>query len=94
MTIMRLPDMMALDARGLSDTQLQQCKAVCNEFRSRSLLPANEAYHDPARQELDTSLWNILGLPGSLLANLNLVREQWCAEPSVHGGKRTRPDFA
>ena len=94
MTITRLPDMMALDARCLSDTQLQQCQAVCDEFRSRFLLPANEAYRDSERRELDSVLWNILGLPDSLLANLNLVREQWCAEPSVHGGKRTRPDFA
>lgn len=94
MTISRLPNMMTLNARCLSDTQLQQCRAFCDEFRNRSLLPANEAYRDPARKELDSALWDILELPRNLLSNLDLVREQWCAEPSVHGGKRTRPDFA
>ena len=93
-TISRLPELTVLDARCLSASQLQQCQAVCDEFRSRSLLPANEAYRDPVRKELDSALWDILELPRNLLSNLDLVREQWCAEPSVHGGKRTRPDFA
>lgn len=22
----------------------------------------------------------------------NVLRQQWCAEPTVHGGKSTRPD--
>ena len=93
-TISRLPDMMTLDARRLSASQLQRCRAVCDEFRNRSLMPANEAYRDSVRQELDAALWRILGLPDTLLANLDLLRNQWCAEPSVHGGKQTRPDFA
>ena len=90
-TISRLPELNVLDARCLSASQLQQCQAVCGEFHSLSLLPANEAYRDPVRKELDAALWDILELPHSLLSNLDLVREQWCAEPSVHGGKRTRP---
>ena len=93
-TISRLPALNVLDARCFSASQLQQCQTVCDEFRSRSLLPANEAYRDPTRKELDAALWAVLDLPDSLLTNLDLVREQWCAEPSVHGGKRTRPDFA
>ena len=93
-TISKLPNLNMLDARHLNALQLQQCRAVCDEFRSRFLLPANEAYRDPVRQELDAALWRILGLPDTLLPNLDLLRNQWCAEPSVHGGKRTRPDFA
>ena len=93
-TISRLPELNVLDAQRLGASQLQQCQDVCDEFRSRSLLPANEAYRDPERQELDAALWDMLGLPDTLLANLELLRNQWCAEPSVHGGKRTRPDFA
>ena len=73
---------------------MQQCREVCESFRSRSLLLANEAYRDPVRQDLDAALWHILELPDNLLAHLDLVRDQWCAEPSVHGGKRTRPDCA
>ena len=93
-TISRLPELNVLDAQRLGASQLQQCQAVCDEFRSRSLLPANEAYRDPVRRALDAALWDMLELPRNLLTNLDLVREQWCAEPSVHGGKRTRPDFA
>lgn len=93
-TISRLPELNVLDARRLGDSQLRQCQTVCEEFRNRSLLPANEAYRDPVRKELDAALWRILGLADSLLANLDLLRNQWCAEPSVHGGKQTRPDFA
>lgn len=94
MTITRLPDMMILDARCLSASHLQQYRAVCDEFRNRSLLPANEAYRDPVRKDLDAALWHIMDLPDALLSNLDLLRNQWCAEPSVHGGKGTRPDFA
>ena len=83
-----------MDARRLSASQLQQCQTICDEIRNRSLLPANEAYRDPVRKELDAALWHIMDLPDSLLANLDLLRNQWCAEPQVHGGKRTRPDFA
>ena len=74
-----------LDPRCLSDSQLQQCHEIYKSFRHRSLLPANEAYRDPMRKELDAALWHILELPRNLLSNLDLVREQWCAEPSVHG---------
>ena len=88
-TISKLPDLNVLDARYLSASQLQQCRAICDEFRSRSLLPANETYRDPARKELDLAQWAVL----ALLPNLGLLRDQWCAEPSVHGGKKTRPDI-
>ncbi|MCY4424439.1 MAG: hypothetical protein OXC06_15365 [Acidimicrobiaceae bacterium] len=61
-------------------------------FRRRPLLPANEAYRDEARQELDEAvLCEMLGLPAAVLAPLAILRTQWCEEPSVHGGKSTRP---
>ena len=31
------------------------------------------------------------GLPEGILEPLDVLREQWCAEPTVHGGKSTRP---
>lgn len=34
---------------------------------------------------------DVLGLPASILEPLAVLRRQWCAEPSVHGGKSTRP---
>ena len=56
------------------------------------MLPANEAYRDKARQELDRSLLvDVLGLPETLLEPLATLRDSWCAEPTVHGGKATRP---
>ena len=46
----------------------------------------------PARQALDRAvLIDLLGLPESILEPLALLRLQWCAEPTVHGGKSTRP---
>ena len=93
-TISKLPVLNVLDPRCLGDSQLEQCREICESFRTRSLLPANEAYRDPARKDLDVALWHMLELPRNLLSSLDLVRDQWCVEPSVHGGKRTRPDFA
>ena len=56
------------------------------------MLPANEAYRDPVRQELDRALLvDVLGLPDSILDSLDALRASWCAEPTVHGGKSTRP---
>ena len=55
------------------------------------MLPANEAYRDNVRQELDEAvLCGALGLPTSALEPLGTLRLQWCEEPSVHGGKSTR----
>ena len=36
-------------------------------------------------------LCDLLGLPESILEPLAALRLQWCEEPSVHGGKPTRP---
>lgn len=55
-------------------------------------LPANEAYRDDNRKALDRAvLIDLLGLPENLLGPFDLLRRQWCAEPTVHGGKSTRP---
>ena len=56
------------------------------------MLPANEAWRDEARQALDRAvLIDLLELPEEVLKPLALLRRQWCAEPSVHGGKGTAP---
>ena len=53
---------------------------------------ANEAYRDATRQALDkTVLVDLLGVPSSMLDSLAPLRQQWCNEPTVHGGKSTRP---
>ncbi len=35
---------------------------------------------------------DLFGLPTDILEPLAVIRKQWCAEPSVHGGKGTRID--
>ena len=49
-------------------------------------------WRDETRQELDKAvLTELLRLPQDTLESLDLLRLQWCAEPSVHGGKPTSP---
>ena len=92
-TITQLPLLMTLDVRQLSDAQLQRAHDIFEDFREREFLPANEAYNDETRQALDEAvLVDLLGLPKSILEPLALLRLQWCQEPTVHGGKATRPN--
>ncbi len=91
MTVSRLPQLPILDPRELSDNQMDEARRIFAEFRKRPLLPANEAYRDPVRADLDRAvLSRLLGFPDEIQDSLRLLRDQWCAEPSVHGGKATR----
>ncbi|WP_152535201.1 hypothetical protein [Candidatus Synechococcus spongiarum] len=92
LTISRLPALPVLDTRRLSDGQLERARTIFDAFRNRELLPANEAWRDDVRQALDRAvLMDLLGLPEDMMESLDLLRLQWCAEPSVHGGKETAP---
>ena len=92
LTISQLPRLTALDARTLDDGQLEQAERLFAEFAERDFLPANEAYRDETRRALDRAvLCGLLALPESILEPLEALRLQWCEEPSVHGGKSTRP---
>ena len=91
-TVQRLPDLLAPDPRRLPKTALPHTKRLFDKFGAVPLLPANEAYRDANRQALDRAvLVELLGLPTDILEPLSLLRRQWCAEPTVHGGKRSRP---
>ncbi|MDD9982383.1 MAG: hypothetical protein OXU81_13675 [Gammaproteobacteria bacterium] len=92
--ITAVPDLPTLDARALSKKQLRQLDHVLVDFDGSAFLPANEAYRDDVRKELDARVLGVLGLSGRVLDSLDLVRSKWCSEPSVHGGKHTRPDAA
>ena len=94
LTITKIPDLLTLDASTLDSKQFATCERVYERFRNRVFLPANEAYRDDARKELDAALFKILKLPKSLLGSLDVLRLKWCCEPSVHGGKSTKPDAA
>ena len=92
LTITTLPALPALDPRGLPPGALERGAGIFAEFRDAPLLPANEAWRDETRQALDRALLvGLLELPEAVLAPLDRLRLQWCAEPSVHGGKSTAP---
>ena len=92
LTISGLPGLMVLDPGALSEAALARAAAIFARFRDTALLPANEAYHDAARQALDRAvLVELLALPEGMLEAFANLRLQWCHEPSVHGGKSTAP---
>ena len=91
-TITKLPTLTVLDPRDFTLKQLGLANEIFEEFKNCTMLPANEAWQDETRQALDRSvLINLLGLSEEVLEPLDLMRLQWCAEPSVHGGKGTAP---
>lgn len=92
LTISQLPRLISLDVGALDGKQLEKVEGLFAKLAVRDFLPANEAYRDQTRQDLDRAmLCNLLGLPESILEPLAALRHQWCEEPSVHGGKPTRP---
>ena len=92
MPISAIRTMPTLDVTRLTTEQLALAAAIFADMRDLAFLPANEAYRDNTRKELDYRvLIELLGLPESILEPLDLLRLKWCSEPSVHGGKRTRP---
>ena len=92
LTVTTLGAIPVLNLRILQVDIVASLAGTLDRFAARGLLPANEAYQDPVRRELDEAvLCGVLGLPESILGPLATVREQWCDEPSVHGGKATRP---
>ena len=92
LTISNLPSLPVLDVRTLTARQLRLTAKIFADFRDWTFLPANEAYRDETRQALDRAvLCELLRLPETILEPLAVLRAQWCAEPTVHGGKSTRP---
>ena len=92
LSVGRIDEIPVLDCRTLSSEALSEASKIFARFRLREFRPANEAYRDETRQDLDRAvLCDMLGLPRSILDPLETVRYQWCREPTVHGGKPTRP---
>ena len=93
LTITQLPHLTVLDPRTLSEAQIAQAEDIFEAFKEAEFLPANEAYRDDTRKALDRAvLVDLLRLPEVVLGPLSILRDQWCAEPTVHGGKSTRID--
>ena len=90
LTLSRLPDLWVIDPRQLSEEQIRKSSQIFERLKEETFLPANEAYRDPTRQELDHFvLSEMLSLPDEAIKPFAHLRLQWCAEPSVHGGKST-----
>ena len=83
-----------LDLRALTDAQLTTAQAIFDDFRDRELMPAYLADADPNRARLDRRvICDLLGMDDSVYQAVRRLSAKWCAEPSVHGGKR-RPKSA
>ena len=99
LSIRLLPQLPALDCRALTAAQLTALDQGFSEFEHRLFLPANEAWRDTTRQALDEAvLCDVLDLDiaagvtrAEFLESLDVLRREWCQEPSVHGNKSTSP---
>ena len=89
MTIRMAETLPVLDFRTLSDEQLATAKAIFDEFRALDLKPAYLADADPNRALLDRRVvCDLLGFGEDIYQAVRLLAAKWCAEPSVHGGKK------
>ena len=90
-----LHSMPTLDMRQLDQTALQNAEHIFHEMKHKRMLPFNQMSEDVVRQELDRRLLSeVLGISEAthpdVHAGLHRLREQLCAEPSIHGGKQSR----
>ena len=78
-----------LDVSMLSADQLRVGQEILSDLGGCPMLPMMDAYRDPRRHELDRRvLVDMLDLPESIMESLAIVRNRWCAEPTVHDGGR------
>lgn len=92
LSITTIGDIPVLNLGALPSTTVTSLATAFDAHKNAELLPANEAYHDDVRKMFDEIvLCQVLGMPGTIHAPLSTIREAWCAEPSVHGGKSTQP---
>lgn len=84
-----------LDVRCLSADTLVNAEQLFDEMKHERMLPFNEADHDEVRHELDRRfLMEVLGITSDdVHAAVHRLREKLCAEPSIHGGKKSRCDL-
>ena len=90
-----LLQMPTLDVRCLSDGALANAERIFHTLKHQRMLPFNEADHDPVRHELDRLLLSeVLDITSEDAHNaMHRLRELLCAEPSIHGGKKSRCDL-
>ncbi len=92
MTIRSAESLPVLDFRCLSDEKLLMAEMIFEEFRDKDLLPAYLADADPNRALLDRRvICDLLGFNEDIYQAVRRLSAKWCAEPSVHGGKKRPP---
>ena len=92
LTVTAIPDIPVMDVTKLSVTQLDAAVKIFDDLQERTLLPANEAWRDDVRQELDRRVFNeVLGLDERAVEQLDILRRQWCSEATVTSTKKTGP---
>ena len=88
-TIRAVETLPVLDFHALSDAQLQTAASIFDEFREVDLKPAYLADADDNRALLDRRVvCDLLGFDMDTYDAVRHLAAKWCAEPSVHGGKR------
>ena len=84
-----LAEMPILDVRALDASQLEGARLIFDEFRDLDLQPAYLADTDPNRALLDRRVvCDLLGFDEETFRGVRRLAAKWCAEPSVHGGKK------
>lgn len=92
MTITTIESLLSIDTQQFNKEKIKTAEKLFEQFREVEFLPANESYRDANRMALDEALLvELLGVSEDVVDEFDLIRRQWCAEPSVHGGKNTRP---
>jgi len=88
-TITGVETLPVLDLRCLTDEQLHKAEVIFDEFRDKEFLPAYLADVDPNRALLDRRvICDLLGFDEEIYEAVRRLSAKWCAEPSVHGGKK------
>ena len=88
-TISAIESLPILDLRALSAEQLATAQEIFDEFRELELQPAYLADADANRALLDRRVvCDMLGFDDAVYEGVRMLAAKWCAEPSVHGGKR------
>ena len=84
-----LAEMPVLDVRALDASRLEGARLIFDEFRDLDLQPAYLADTDPNRALLDRRVvCDLLGFDEDTFRGVRRLAAKWCAEPSVHGGKK------
>ena len=90
MTRTLVPYIAAIDPNQFTQDDVQAWDSLFHQFKEETFLPANEAWYDKTRIALDNAIFDLLNISQEIRDGFDLIRRQWCNEPSVHGGKRSR----